>query len=73
MSTKNADRPASPIDSGYNAGLTKREWLAGQALAGMAHNQIDASKAAEWAVSVADETLTALARETKPQGEGETK
>ena len=41
-------------------GMSLRAYLEGQALARMAHNQIDSEKAAAWAVEVADALLAEL-------------
>lgn len=68
----NNDVPAFPyivtehFEEGYR-GLTKREWLAGQALAGHCANPNtfvhSAEHVAQWSIQCADATLAELAKE----------
>lgn len=55
--------PCGPNNGcGPSDGMSLRAYFAGQALAGIDHQQVDSIKAAKWSVEVADALLAELAK-----------
>ena len=68
MSTDNGNKSAFP-EGDYNAGLTKREWLAAVMLSGIAGEDVILDVAplyADRAVKFADALLAALEKQDQP-------